>query len=384
MAQQDISILFALLRSGLQGTPLTEAEQADLTTEQLPKLTALAKKFDVEHLLALGLRQNGWEYDQRSILVAALRCQRLQDAQMVIEAAFERAEIPFLPLKGAVLRQLYPEPWMRTSCDLDILVQPEDVERAATLLEETCGFTREKLDSHDLSLYSPNKAHLELHYDLIEQGLVRNADQVLAKVWEQAIVKEGSRCHYQMPDDLFYCYHIAHMAKHFYIGGCGIRPLLDLWILDQLPQADENRRDALLEQAGLLPFAKAARSLGRAWFAKASPEPIAAQMEMYILQGGLYADNQNRIAIQQHKQGGKLRFLLVRIFLPFDVIKFRYPVLQKHPWLMPVMQVCRWFQMIFGGHLGRIRRDLAYGWTITGETERKTKEFLEKLGLLTK
>ena len=45
-------------------------------------------------------------------------------------SAFEKAQIPFLPLKGSVIRKYYPEAWMRTSCDIDILVHDEDVGRA--------------------------------------------------------------------------------------------------------------------------------------------------------------------------------------------------------------------------------------------------------------
>jgi hypothetical protein len=37
----------------------------------------------------------------------------------------EKAKIPHIPLKGSVLRKLYKEPWLRTSCDIDILVQEE-------------------------------------------------------------------------------------------------------------------------------------------------------------------------------------------------------------------------------------------------------------------
>lgn len=389
MDRTTIATFFALLRSGLRSEPMSAEARAEISTEQLPKLAQLAKKYDLEHLFALGLRHNGLASQQtqeteKSILVAAFRQQRLQDAQKTVCAALEGAGIPFLPLKGAVLRDAYPEPWMRTSCDIDVLVRKEDAQRAATLLEETCRFTRDKTDSHDISLYGPNKAHLELHYDLIERGLVREADRVLASVWERAEVKAGSRYHYTMPDDLFYCYHIAHMAKHFAIGGCGIRPFLDLWILESGDPAAQARRDATLTQAGLLRFANTVRALSRAWFENAPMDSLTEQMEAYILRGRMYGDNENRIAVQQRKQGGRLRYLLVRIFLPFDILKFRYPVLQKHPWLMPVMQVHRWCKLLFCGHMGRIRRDLAFGRQITKQEEAETKLFLENIGLLPK
>ena len=44
------------------------------------------------------------------------------------------------------------------------------------------------------------------------------------------------------------------MAKHFESGGCGIRPFIDLLLLDALPAANEQERAALLKDGGLLIF----------------------------------------------------------------------------------------------------------------------------------
>ena len=124
-----------------------------------------------------------------------------------------------------------------------------------------------------------------------------------------------------------------------------------------------------------------ARALCGVWFENAAPDPATQQLEDYILRGGVYGSSENHIAVQQQKQGGRLRYLLSKIFLPFDTIKYHYPVLQKHPWLMPVMQVRRWCKLLFCGHALRVTRQVAYGWQITGEAEEKTKIFLKNIGL---
>jgi hypothetical protein len=49
---------------------------------------------------------------------------------------FERECIDFIPLKGSVLRNYYPEAWLRTSCDIDILVKNEDLDKTVDLLVE--------------------------------------------------------------------------------------------------------------------------------------------------------------------------------------------------------------------------------------------------------
>ena len=72
-----------------------------------------------------------------------------------------------MPLKGSVLRASYPQDWMRTSCDIDILVHREDLERAVELLVEKKQYRREVTNLCDVSLYAPSGVHLELHYDLV-------------------------------------------------------------------------------------------------------------------------------------------------------------------------------------------------------------------------
>lgn len=386
MEQKTIYVLFALLRSALLNQPLSEAERVSFSEEQLPQLIRIAKLHDLEHLLALGLRKN-WltsektAHAEKSIFMAAFRCQRLQSEQKKLCDALEIAEIPFIPLKGAVLRDFYPESWMRTSCDIDFLVRKEDVKKAAALLVKACGYTQDGEGSHDVSLFAPNQTHLELHYTLIESELANEAAQVLQDVWATSVCHNGCTYQQEMTDEMFYFYHIAHMAKHFANGGCGIRPFMDLWILDGMHGADQSKRDALLEQGGLLQFANTARALSSAWFANGVMTPLCKQMEHYLLCGGVYGNKENRVTVQMIKQGGKLRYFLSKVFLPYGVIKFHYPVLQKHKWLLPLMQVRRWCKLIFCGHARRVMRELKYNDSISATQAQDTRIFLRNIGL---
>lgn len=386
MEQRTIESLFALLCSALLERPLSDTERANFSEEQLPQLIRLAKRHDLEHLLALGLKNNSFTSEktteiEKSIFVAAFRCQRLQSEQEKLCAALEAAAIPFIPLKGAVLRDYYPEAWMRTSCDIDILVREEDAEKAATMLVESYGYIIDGKGSHDISLLAPNKTHLELHYTLIEEGVDQEAMQVLSNVWVTAVKHGESTCWLEMPDEMFYFYHIAHMAKHFEIGGCGVRPLLDIWILDRMDGVNQSKRDVLLEQGGLLKFAKTTRALSKVWFDNEPMTPLTLQMQDYILRGGVYGNTENRVAVQQQKTGGKFRYVLSKVFLPYDVIKFHYPVLQRHRWLLPFMQVRRWCKLIFCGHARRVIRELEYNDSISTTQAKNTQDFLKNIGL---
>ena len=386
MDHRTIQLYFALLRSAICGVKLTDVEKAQFSEEQLPEWISISRRHDIIHLLALGLQKNSLipQNDietKRSILKAVYRYEQLNYEFEGLCEVLESSKIPFIPLKGSVIRKYYREPWMRTSCDIDILVHKEDTEKTTSLLVNSCGYVYNGKGSHDISLFTPNKKHIELHYDLVEDGLANASSEVLKLVWETASTREGYGYWFEMPDEMFYFYHIAHMAKHFENGGCGIRPFIDLWILDDIEGADQCKRDQLLNQGDLLKFAEAARKLSRIWFDGNAPDAISQQMENYILRGGVYGSAENRITVQQQKKGGRLKYALSKIFIPYDIIKFHYPILQKHRWLTPIMEVRRWSKLAFCGHAKRTMRELKYNSNITDSEAAATQEFLKNIGL---
>ena len=156
----------------------------------------------------------------------------IEREQQTIYKLFEDNAIEFIPLKGAVIRQYYPEPYMRTSCDIDILVHEEDLERAKNALVSALNYkSSEKISFHDISLFSLGGIHLELHYNLKEKR--QNLDELLGKVWDYAVnTKEGKYFKLQSPE-FYIFYHIAHMANHFLRGGCGIRTFIDLYFIEK-------------------------------------------------------------------------------------------------------------------------------------------------------
>lgn len=380
-------ILFALLRSEICGYA-TQDKMEHLSDDVMKKLYQISNVHDLAHIVSNALHKLGIldkdEISQKFVKIQVLsvyRCEQINHTLAEICDVFEKSEIPFMPLKGAVIRKYYPEVWMRTSCDIDILVREEDAEKAAKILIDRCGYVYKYKGGHDISLFSPNKIHLELHYSLLEDGYANNSSEYLKSVWETACVRKGYSYWYEMPDEMFYFYHIAHMAKHFENGGCGIRPFIDLWILDNIDGADVLARDELLERGGLMVFADSVRKLSKIWFENEEYDSVSRQMENYIFSGGVYGSNENRVTVQQQKKGGSLQYALSKIFIPYDIIKFHYPVLQKHRWLTPVMEIRRWFKLVFCGHAKRTVRELKYNQAISADKAEKAKKFLSDIGL---
>lgn len=358
------------------------------TKDDFVQLYELSRKHDLAHLVGDFLLKNkllpaGEEKAkfEKSVLTAVYRCETLVYEQTKLCQTLEKAKIPFIPLKGAVIRQYYPEPWMRTSSDIDALVREEELRKATELLTEELHYTFKEKTSHDVSLFTQGGQHIELHYDLLEDNKVRNAAQVLKKVWNDAAKCDGFAFQYEMTDAMYYFYHIAHMAKHFENGGCGVRPFLDIWILNHRIDFDRTARETLLREGGLSVFAEQAERLSEVWFGEAEHTEVTRQTEAYILRGGVYGTNENRITVQQQKQGGRIQYALSRIFIRYDEIKFHYPILQKHRFLTPIMEVRRWGKLIFCGHLKRTAKELEYNRHISAETASEMRKLLKNVGL---
>ncbi len=375
-----IKLLFALMRVALRDIPLNEEEKAACTQEQVEALYSLASRHDVAHLLAFGLQKSGLPLPdklRKSILTAIYRTQQQKTDLSQICQILEDAQIPFVPLKGSVLRERYPEPWMRTSCDIDVLVSPENLAAAQASLEAQ-GYVVDGGCGHDVSLHSPRGTHLELHFDLIEESRNTKMNAVLCELWSVVRPCTGHQYQMAMPDAYFYFYHVAHMVKHFETGGCGIRPLIDLWILNQAKPADV---DALLDKGQILSFARAMTKLSRHWLEAQPADEATMRVQHYILTGGVYGTTQNSIALKQQRAGGTRKYAWQRIFPPYAVMKTHYPVLEKCCVLLPIFYVFRWFHRLFEGKLKRSVNELKINQSISSEQQENFAQLLQDVGL---
>lgn len=364
-------ILFALLAQQICGKPLTPEVRAVLTPENRQRLFKIASVHDLGHLVGQALEAAGITEDMedfRQLMQRGVfRYISLDHAYTQACALLEAEKIPFIPLKGSVLRAYYPEPWMRASCDIDILVRDSDFPAAKKLLEEKQGYREKEHTDHDSSFLSPGGVCLELHYDTITERYADDAKlRILGRIWETARPVQPGGYRHEMPDDMFYFYHMAHMAKHFETGGCGIRPFLDIWVLNHRVAFDKPAREALLTEGGLTAFARGMENVTAYWLENEEADRLSLQVTDFILRGGVFGTYENRAAVGQAKSGGGLRYFITqRLFAPYDALKCDYPILREYKILMPVYQVVRWVNMF---RRGELRARMAEAKTNAGTT----------------
>ena len=387
MEQKTINTLLSLLYSAVSTEVMSEQDKKDLSAEEIQEAIKLAASHDLGHLVAYGAKKNGLSKEigadgEGYIFKAVYRHQQIKYELDRLSSVLEKNGIPFLPLKGSVIRKHYPEPWMRTSCDIDILVHNEDMEKARAILEDELKYKYEDTYSHDLSFFSPANVHVEMHFDLIEEGAVNESASVLRSVWDDVTLKDGYSYWYEMPDSLFYFYHVAHMAKHVLNGGCGIKPFIDQWILDNMPNADKEAREELLNRGNLAKFCEVASGLSAVWFGKGAHDEFTDRLEEYVLSGGTYGSNEHRMVLQRRKKGSRIKYILSIAFPPYSSMKKLYPILQKHRWLTVIMHGHRLIsKLFFRSRMRRAKKILTQINNISNDDLNCLNSFLQDVGL---
>ena len=331
------TVFFSLIRAALtgEGSPLAVDDRV------LRSILEIGKRHGVLPLLFAGAKvcSPGGE------VVSALRSASDRDlfdfvlrekALAGVRAALDGADVPYVLLKGAVICELYPEKWMRTSNDLDVLVGEDDLSRATAALEAKTALRAGERNYHDVAMTGGGVC-LELHFSICENS--PSLDRVLSRVRDHCEPSgEGAMRRMSAP---FLAFHtVAHMSYHLAHGGLGVRPYLDLWLLRRDGSFDEAFVRSACAECGILKFYEAAAHLGEVWLGGAEHTPTTKDMERLCFHGGVFGSTRGTEAALRRENGGA--YLRRRIFAPRDELAEAYPEAARRPYLTPYYQAKRW------------------------------------------
>ena len=372
-------VMFLLLRNELNGEKLPDNLEYDIE-----KLFALAKRHDLAHLISDALIRNGLVTDKypdyrkirKEKVLAIYREEHRTFNYKKITSALSKAGIDYIPLKGMIVRDLYPEQWMRTSCDIDILVREDDLDKAKDVLVTEGYVTDGKKGYHDISFYN-GKAHLELHFNVCENN--KQIDKLLEKIWSYSYSAGGHE--YLENKEFFVFHHVAHIAYHMLSGGCGIRPVLDLYVMRRKGFYDDNGLIALLDQCDLTNFYNAVVALSEVWFGGEKHTELTKKMSEYIIKGGVYGNEYNSLPMSIGKKKGKFRYMMSLAFLPYENMCVIYPKLKGRKALLPFYYVHRIFSKLFGKDKKHTREQVGRINAATSGGVENVISLMDQLGL---
>ncbi len=281
---------------------------------------------------------------QKAVAMAQRKIILLDRDRAALLAELESAGIWYMPLKGVILKELYPRLGMREMADNDILF---DAERARDVREimKRLGFTVDSfgIDHHDV--YSkPPVSHFEMHRKLIHFVPNVHLTAYYKDVKDRLLKDRDNDFGYHFSDEDFYLFLVAHEYKHYNENGTGLRSLLDIYVFLRRRQPDMEYVAREAEKMGIADFERKNRELALRLF---DGQPLdAGQTEMLerIASDGTYGSVLRGID-RQLAEKGRLRYFFSRLTIPYEKMLEIFPILNKAPFLYPFF----WFYRLLRG-----------------------------------
>lgn len=338
---KDLIYLLSCAVNGI--TPDTAKVQA----MDLERLYRLAKFHTVRGAVCIALKRAGIEDKQfdQAYKKAVRKNIYLDMERTAIMDDFEKQGIWYMPLKGSVLKDLYPENGMREMSDNDVLFDADKQAQSKEIMLSH-GYTVEHygVSNHDVYM-KPPVLNFELHTALFGSAHAEPLYRYYTDTRRLLHKDEGDKYGYHFTDEDFYVFMTAHEWKHYNSGGTGIRSLLDCYVYCKV-KGDVLDWKYITEQCKMLEiadFEQERRALAVKVFSTDTlPDLTESELEMlvYYITAGTYGTFDNAIK-KKLKDQTKLSFWVHSVFIPRKQMSASVPFTAKSPLLYPVGVVWR-------------------------------------------
>lgn len=274
-------------------------------------------------------------------------------------AAFDAHRIDYLPLKGVLLKHIYPKPEMRRMGDADILFRREQYDAIKEVLTEL-GFTFDYETDHETVWKHPSLL-LEMHKRIVPR---RDKDlyRYFGNGWSHAVAEGDTPFRYRFIPEMQFVSLFVHLVKHYRGGGIGLSHMIDLWVFRRHhPELDETVIRAELDKVYLGEFYANVWDTLLVWFEGAEPTEKTDFITGVIFENGVYGTRERAhlsyVAKAGHGEHAHSNSYATKwlylIFPPKRTLLTKYPVLRRHGWLLPLIWAVRWVDTLLF-HRGRI------------------------------
>ena len=298
--------------------------------------------------------------------------------------AFSENGIDYMPLKGSVLKFLYPKPELRPMSDLDILIRQEQYQKTRPIMIGL-GFSETIESNHEFVWDKDNILHIELHKRLIP-SYNKDYYEYYGDGWRFAHQKDNFR--YEMSNEDNYIFIFTHYAKHYRDGGIGIRHITDIYVFSAAhPELNYSYIEDELKKLQLFEFYKNTKHTIDVWFGGNTPDEMSDLITAKIFGSGSYGTHNAHLLSAAVKTSGSatdeskvMKSLLKnRVFPPYKAMVLRYKCLEKHPSLLPLMWGVRFLQIPF--RRGSIKRNAETAKVVAPDKVIAYRDELEAVGL---
>lgn len=347
--QDDI---IKLIKSSLTGKPEDISKDIDIG-----KVLNIAVKHGIYAIIYYGALNCGIDSEcseMQALFAYTCKCiSRNVNQEYEISALlkeFDKNGIEYMPLKGCVIKALYPKPEMRVMSDADILIKPYQYDRIKSIMI-SLDFNESGVSDHELK-WNKTGLFVELHNKLIP-SYNKDYFAYYGDGWQLATQCNGTR--YSMSDDDQMVYLFTHFAKHYRDAGIGIKHIIDLWVYKKSKALNEKYIYAELKKLKLYDFYINIFETLKVWFENKQPTEMSDFITDYIFDCGAAGNKENyyisdilkNSEFSDVSHNGKLKMFLYYLFFPYEKMCMKYPVLIKHRCLLPLMWIVRALSALF-------------------------------------
>lgn len=269
-----------------------------------------------------------------------------------IFAFMEEREIWHMPLKGILLKEMYPVFGMRQMADNDILYDSNFQKELCIWMKEQ-GYKVISCGSGNHDVYEKKPVYnYEMHTALYggEHNLIWVA--YYKNIKEKLIADKKKSYSFHFTDEDFYIYMITHTYKHFDGGGTGIRSLLDIYIYLQQKgqQMNWNYIEGELIKLQVGAFEEKLRELSKKVFSKEQYSLTGKEEELlkYFLRSGTYGTLENHVQHRLDKfETDKKGYILKRLVPDEQFYENYVPFVYEHRWSRPFYIIFRLIRGLF-------------------------------------
>ncbi len=133
------NLIFDLLRCFLNEEDFIIDKQ--ILDNNYEALIKISKRHDILSIIAYILLNRNYINNEELKKVSYVSIYRYETQKYKILKLIEELnsnKIDFILLKGAVIRDYYLEPYLRTSCDIDVLIKEKQVSEATGMSRKVC------------------------------------------------------------------------------------------------------------------------------------------------------------------------------------------------------------------------------------------------------
>lgn len=346
------TVVINLVASAINGTtPRVNIDESDW-----PQIIDFAKRQSVLNIIAYACDSLPEKPDAKTMrFLKEFRMQKIVvEAQQEIEFcdAMDKLEAmgaKHMPLKGYIVKNLYPSPDMRTMGDLDLIIEKEKCGEIVKAFVDD-GFTScAEGDLH--SNVERGNAYIEFHRSMVDEKH-ETLHGYFGNGFQRAKLTDGYSYRYELTHEDLYIFLIAHVAKHYRYGGTGIRSLLDLYVYRKAyPDMDYGYIRGELEKIGLSIFGEKVERIADDWYSGEFNGEYDT-VSSYIVSGGVYGD-ENAPLLNEfiNESPGSIKTTKIKKWfetvLPGkELMTTRYPILKKFIFLLPLFWIVRFFDTL--------------------------------------